>query len=113
MKNAKNQVVMTKTEISRAKTATTATTARRSSKPKRSTAKMVEAMEPASVSRRVFYIAQKSDLYARTTEPTYIVINGVPHKRVDGKYVALTAKPSNPELESLMYQQLVKLAGLK
>ncbi len=113
MKSTKNQVVMKKNEIARAKTATSAVTARRSSKPKKGAAKMVEAMEPASVSRRVFYMSQKSDLFARSSEPTYIVIDGVPHKRVDGKYVALVAKKSNVTPETEMYTQLLELAGLK
>lgn len=113
MKNAKNQVVMKKNEIARVKTATSAFTARRSSKPKKSTALMVEAMEPASVSRRVFYMTQKSDLYARSSESTYIVIDGVPHKRVNGKYVALVAKKTNVTPETEMYNQLLELAGLK
>jgi hypothetical protein len=72
---------------------------------------MVEAMEPASVSRKMFFIGRKSDIYSKLAETKYIVIDGVPHKRVGNGYVPLTAKSSNVTPESVMLKQLEELAA--
>lgn len=72
---------------------------------------MVEAMEPASVARRVFFISRKSDVYSSLSESKYIVIDGVPHKRVGTGYVPLTPKKGCVTPENVMLAQLSKLAG--
>lgn len=111
-KSAKNQVVMSKNEVARAKKIGSAYSSRRSSKPKFGTASVVEALDPMFDTRRAFYMHVKSDLYSPLAEPTYIVIDNVPHKRVGGKYVALKPKSTNISPEIEMYKQLLKLAGL-
>ena len=110
-KSSKNQVVMSVTEKSRAKRMSSPVSSRRSSKPRKSSAFMVEAMEPASVARRVFFIGRKSDINSTLSETKYIVIDGVPHKRVGSGYVALTPKKGCVTPENVMLGQLNKLAG--
>ena len=99
-------------------------TERRSSKPKKGAATSQDVMSLyfEKSAARVFHIGKKSDFVA-SAEPidrkqTIVLINGIPHKKVDGAYKSLTFKSSTEPLarteqstwELEMYQYLFLLA---
>lgn len=116
-----DRFMLSRAERNRARTATSAYSARRSSKPKKALQSTVSAAMhfAATDPARVMYIGRKSDFIASASpaEPVKIVmLNDVPHKKVDGKYVALTLKSSTEPIASSnptdidMFQLLLLLA---
>lgn len=110
--------ILSRAERNRARIATSATTARRSSKPvKQSQSTVATSINFATTSpAKVFYLGRKSDFIAScspSTPPKFVTINGVPHKRKEGKYVALKLQSSTEPLVSTepfvadMYQMLL------
>ncbi len=85
----KKSIKITAAESKRARTATSAYSARRSSKPVRSVTPMANVLITAQDSKRVFILHQKSDVTGSMSNPNYTVIDGVPHKIKDGHYVPL------------------------
>lgn len=83
--------ILTPSESKRVKTATSAFASRRSSKPSRTVTDMAEVLLLGQDSKRVFIQDQKSDLFGMMSRPNYTVINGVPHKIKNGRYVSMTA----------------------
>ena len=85
---------------------------RRSSKPKKGVATNYSMLEWSFSNslRREFHLGLKSDLYSPLAEKEYVVVNGVPCKRVDGRYVELTPKQSTLDGVTEMYQLLLLLA---
>lgn len=81
-----------RSESNRAKTASSAYSARRSSKPQRSITDMSEVLLLGQESRRVFIQDQKSDVFGMMSRPNVTMIGGVPHKIFNGRYKPLVAR---------------------
>lgn len=84
--------ILTASETKRSRTATSAYSSRRSSKPVHEVTDMAEVLLIGQNSRRVFIPDQKSDLFGAMSRPSITMIGGVPHKVKHGRYVALSAK---------------------
>ena len=100
-----DRFMLSRAERNRARTATSATTARRSSKPKKAVQSTVDASMhfAATDAARVFYLGRKSDFIASASpaEPVKIVmINDIPHVKKDGRYVPMVMKKSSEPLVS-------------
>ena len=85
---------------------------RRSSKPQKSvtTGEQMFHWVFNNTPAKIFHVGLKSDLYSPMAEKEYIVVDGVPCKRVDGRYVPLTMKSTTEPMVTEMYQYLLLLA---
>lgn len=104
--SAENQCfILSRAERKRAKSRTSAYSARRASKPVKSEQTTVSAAMhfAATDAARVFHIGRKSDFIASASpaDPRKIVmINDIPHVKKGGRYVPMVMKKSTEKLVS-------------